>query len=148
LKPDEHGPALCDNKIDGFIYAVGHPSANIQDPTATCGAKLISITGAAVDKLLAAKPYYARTTIPAALYANNPQATETYGVLATLVTSAAIDDETVYQLTKAVFDNFDEFKNLHPALANLAPAQMIKDGNSAPLHAGAARFFKEKLWLK
>jgi TRAP transporter TAXI family solute receptor len=148
LKPDEHGPALCDNKIDGFIYAVGHPSANIQDPTATCGARLISVTGPAVDKLLAARPYYAKATIPAALYANNPQATETYGVLATLVTSAAIDDETVYQLTRAVFDNFDEFKNLHPALANLEPAHMIKDGNSAPLHAGAARFFKEKHWLK
>ena len=148
LKPDEHGPALCDNKIDGFFYAVGHPSANIQDPTATCGAKLISITGSAVDKLVAAKPYYAKATIPAALYANNPQATDTYGVLATLVTSASMNDETVYQLTKAVFDNFDEFKKLHPALANLEAAHMVKDGNSAPLHTGAARFFKEKHWVK
>ena len=42
LKADEHGPALCDNKIDGFFYGVGHPSANIQDPTTTCGAKLVS----------------------------------------------------------------------------------------------------------
>ena len=148
LKPDEHGPALCDNKIDGFFYAVGHPSANIQDPTATCGARLISITGSAVDKLVAAKPYYAKATIPGALYANNPQATDTYGVLATLVTSATMNDETVYQLTKAVFDNFDEFKKLHPALANLEAAHMVKDGNSAPLHAGAARFFKEKQWVK
>lgn len=148
LKPDEHGPALCDDKIDGFFYAVGHPSANIQDPTTTCGAKLISITGSAVDKLLAAKPYYAKATIPAALYANNPQPTETYGVLATLVTSSVIADETVYQLAKAVFDNFEEFKKLHPALANLEPSQMIKNGNSAPLHAGAARFYKEKQWLK
>jgi TRAP transporter TAXI family solute receptor len=148
LKPDEHGPALCDSKIDGLFYAVGHPSANIQDPTATCGAKLISITGSAVDKLVAAKPYYAKATIPAALYANNPQATDTYGVLATLVTSATMNDETVYQLTKAVFDNLDEFKKLHPALANLEAAHMVKDGNSAPLHTGAARFFKEKHWVK
>uniref|UniRef100_UPI003F4B99CD TAXI family TRAP transporter solute-binding subunit n=1 Tax=Thauera sp. AutoDN2 TaxID=3416051 RepID=UPI003F4B99CD len=41
LKPDEHGAALCDNKIDGFAYVVGHPAANIQDPTTTCGAKLV-----------------------------------------------------------------------------------------------------------
>ena len=46
LKADEHGPALCDGKIDGFFYGVGHPSANIQDPTTTCGAKLVSLTGA------------------------------------------------------------------------------------------------------
>lgn len=148
LKPDEHGPALCDNKIDGFFYAVGHPSANIQDPTTTCGARLIGVMGPAVEKLLAAKPYYAKATIPAALYANNSLATDTYGVLATLVTSAKVADETVYQLTRAVFDNFEEFKKLHPALANLEPAQMVKNGNSAPLHAGAIRFYKEKQWLK
>ena len=56
LKADEHGPALCDGKIDGFFYGVGHPSANIQDPTTTCGAKLVSVTGPAVDKLIAEKP--------------------------------------------------------------------------------------------
>jgi hypothetical protein len=148
LKADEHGPALCDNKIDGFYYAVGHPSANIQDPTTTCGAKLIPLTNAAVGKLVADKPYYAKATIPGGMYAANPQATETYGVLATLVTSAKVPDETVYQLVKATFDNFDEFKKLHPAFANLDPAKMVKDGLSAPLHAGAAKYYKEKGWVK
>jgi TRAP transporter TAXI family solute receptor len=148
LKADEHGPALCDNKIDAFFYGVGHPSANIQDPTTTCGAKLVSIAGPAVDKLLADKPYYAKATIKGGLYNNNPADTETYGVLATMVTSAKTPDETVYQLVKAVFDNFNEFKSLHPAFAILDPAKMVKDGNSAPLHPGAARYYKEKGWLK
>ena len=146
LKADEHGPALCDNKIDGFFYGVGHPAANIQDPTTTCGAKLVSLTGPAIDKLVADKPYYAKATIPAGLYKNNPQATETYGVTATLVTSASMPDETVYQLVKSVFDNFNEFKSLHPAFANLEPAKMVKDGLSAPLHPGAEKYFKEKGW--
>jgi TRAP transporter TAXI family solute receptor len=148
LKADEHGPALCDNKIDGFFYGVGHPSANIQDPTTTCGAKLVSVTGPAVDKLLKDYPYYAKATIPAGMYSANPQATETYGVLATLVASTKVPDETVYQLVKATFDNFDEFKKLHPAFANLDPAKMVKDGNSAPLHPGAEKYYKEKGWLK
>jgi TRAP transporter TAXI family solute receptor len=148
LKADEHGPALCDNKIDGFFYGVGHPSANIQDPTTTCGAKLVSITGPAIDKLVGDKPYYAKATIPAGLYKNNPQATETYGVLATLVSSASVPEETVYQLTKAVFENFNEFKSLHPAFANLDPAKMVKDGLSVPLHPGAEKYYKEKGWVK
>jgi len=148
LKADEHGPALCDNKIDAFFYGVGHPSANIQDPTTTCGAKLVSITGPAVDKLIADKPYYAKASIPGGLYANNPQPTETYGVLATVVTSAKAPDEAVYQLVKAVFENFNEFKSLHPAFANLDPAKMVKDGNSAPLHPGAAKYYKEKGWIQ
>jgi TRAP transporter TAXI family solute receptor len=148
LRADEHGPALCDNKIDAFFYGVGHPSANIQDPTTTCGAKLVSIKGAAVDKLLKEKPYYAKATIPGGLYNNNPNPTETYGVLATLVTSAKVPDDVVYQIVKATFDNFNEFKSLHPAFANLDPAKMVKDGNSAPLHPGAAKYYKEKGWLK
>ena len=148
LKADEHGPALCDGKIDGFFYGVGHPSANIQDPTTTCGAKLVSLTGPAIDKLLADKPYYANATIPGGLYPNNPDPTTTYGVLATVVTSAKTPPDTVYQVVKAVFDNFDEFKKLHPALANLKPENMVVDGNSAPLHEGAARYYREKGWLK
>jgi hypothetical protein len=148
LKADEHGPALCDGKIDGFFYAVGHPSANIQDPTTSCGAKLVSLTGPAVDKLVAERPYYAKATIPAGLYPNNPEATQTYGVLATVVSSSKVPADTVYQVVKAVFDNFEEFKKLHPALAHLKPENMVKDGNSAPLHDGAARYYREKGWIK
>jgi TRAP transporter TAXI family solute receptor len=148
LKADEHGPALCDGKIDGFFYAVGHPSANIQDPTTTCGAKLVSLTGPAIDKLVKEKPYYAMATIPAGLYPNNPQATTTYGVLATFVSSSKVPADTIYQVVKAVFDNFDDFKKLHPALANLKPEDMIKNGLSAPLHDGAVKYYKEKGWMK
>ena len=148
LKADEHGPALCDGKIDGFMFGVGHPSANIQDPTTSCGAKLVSITGPAVDRLIADKPYYAKATIPGGLYPNNPDAAQTYGVLATVVASSKTTPETVYQVVKAVFDNFDEFKRLHPALANLRPESMIRDGLSAPLHEGAVRYYREKGWIK
>jgi TRAP transporter TAXI family solute receptor len=148
LKADEHGPALCDGKIDAFFYGVGHPSANIQDPTTTCGARLASITGPFVDKLLADRPYYARATIPAGLYPNNPDAVQTYGVLATVVASAKTPPETVYQVVKAVFDNFEEFKKLHPALANLKPESMVTDGLSAPMHDGATRYYRERGWIK
>lgn len=147
LKADEQGTALCDNKIDGFFYGVGHPSAAIQDPTTTCGAKLVSLTGPAIDSLVKSKSYYAVATIPGGMYAGNPNPTTTYGVLATMVTSAKVPEETVYLITKAVFENFDEFKKLHPAFANLDPKKMVKDGLSAPLHPGAAKYYKEKGWL-
>ena len=148
LKADEHGAALCDGRIDGFFYGVGHPSANIQDPTTSCGAKLVSLTGPAVEKLVKDKPYYAYATIPGGLYPNNPADTKTYGVLATMVSSSRVPADTVYTVVKEVFDNFDELKKLHPALATLSPGRMIKDGLSAPLHEGAIRYYKEKGWLK
>jgi hypothetical protein len=148
LRPDEHGPALCDGKIDGFFYAVGHPSANIQDPTTICGARLVSLTGPAVDKLVKEKPFYAMATIPGGMYPNNPNPTTTYGVQATVVSSAKVPDEVVYVIVKTVFDNLDEFKKLHPALANLKAEDMVKNGLSAPLHPGAAKFYKEKGLIK
>lgn len=148
LKPDEHGAALCDNKIDAFFYVVGHPSANIQDPLTTCGAQLVNITGAAVDKLVAANSYYSDARIPAKTYPSQATELDTYGVLATVVTSAKKSDDEVYLFTKAVFDNIEDFKKLHPAFAGLQPEKMIKAGLSAPLHPGAVRYYKEKGWMK
>src|SRR5262245_11085944 len=140
LRSDEQGAALCDDKIDGFVFLVGHPAANIQDVTTVCGAKLLPVTGPAVDSLLKDKPYYVKAAIPASLYPNNPQAIESYGPTAILVASSKMSATTAYAVVKAVFDNFDEFRRLHPALANLDPAKMVKDGLSAPLHEGAVRY--------
>jgi uncharacterized protein len=147
LRPDEHGPALCDNQIDVFFYAVGHPSANIADPTTTCEAQLVPITGEAIDGLIEANPYYAAVTIPGGTYANNAEDVQTFGVLAVLAASTATPDDAVYALVKAVFENFDTFKSLHPALANLSEENMIVDGLSAPLHPGAERYYQERGWL-
>lgn len=147
LKPDEHGAALCDNKIDGFGFVVGSPAANIQDPTTTCGAKLVAVSGPQVDKLVKDYPYFAHATIPGGVYPGNPEATKTFGVMASFVTSAKVPDNVVYAMVSAVFDNFEEFKKLHPAFSNLDPKDMVGSGMSAPLHPGAVKYYKEKGWM-
>jgi len=147
LKPDEHGPALCAGRIDGFLFAVGFPSGNIQEPTAACGAKLIPLRGPAIDALLQRTPYYARVTIPGGTYPGNTEATETYGVLATLVTSTRVPADVVYVLVKSVFERFDEFRAMHPAFAMVDRAAMLKQGLTAPLHDGAIRYYRDKGWL-
>jgi len=148
LRPDEHGPALCDNRIDAFFYAVGHPSANIQDPTTACGAQLVPITGAGIDKLVQQFPYFSKATIPANMYQGNPNPTETFGVRATLVSSARVPDDVVYNVVKAVGDSFDEFKRLHPALETLTLEAMVQNSNIAPMHPGAEKYFRERGLLK
>jgi TRAP transporter TAXI family solute receptor len=147
LNADEHGAALCANRIDAFFYVVGHPSANVQDPMTACGARLVSITGAGVDRLLGANPYYSQATIPARTYPSQDQRFDTYGMLATMVTTAARSDEEVYVLTRSVFENLDEFRKLHPAFAFLSSDKMRQAGLVAPLHPGAARYFREKGWI-
>ena len=77
------------------------------------------------------------------MYRGNSNDVMTFGVGATFVSSTNTDAAVVYQVVKAVFENFDDFKKLHPAFAVLKKEEMVKDGLSAPLHDGAAKYYKE-----
>lgn len=143
LKAAEQSQALCDNNIDAMIYTVGHPSGSIQEATTACDSVLVNVTGDAVTKLIEENSYYRTATIPGGMYRGNDNDTTTFGVGATFVTSADVPEDVVYEVVKAVFENFDDFTKLHPAFANLKAEEMAKDGLSAPLHPGAEKYFKE-----
>lgn len=143
LQAAEQSQALCDNNIDAMVYTVGHPSGSIQEATTACDAVLVNVTGPVIDMLIAENPYYRSASIPGGMYRGNADATQTFGVGATLVTSASVSEDTVYELVKAVFSDIDGFRALHPAFANLDPKEMANDGLSAPLHPGAERYFRE-----
>lgn len=147
LKGSEMAQALCDGKIDAMIYTIGHPAAAITEAATTCDVELVSVTGAPIDKLVADNPYYRKATVPAGMYKGTDQDVTTFGVGATFITSADVPDDVVYTVVKAVFDNFDDFKALHPAFKNLKEEEMIKDGLSAPLHPGAIKYYKERGWM-
>ncbi|MDJ0949402.1 MAG: TAXI family TRAP transporter solute-binding subunit [Alphaproteobacteria bacterium] len=147
LKSAEQSAALCDNKIDAMVFTVGHPSGSIKEATTSCESVLVNVSGSAVDKLVADNDYYRKATIPGGMYRGNDKDVQTFGVGATFVTSAKVPEKVVYQLVKAVFENFGQFRKLHPAFANLKESEMIKDGLSAPLHPGAAKYYKEKGWM-
>ena len=143
VKAAEAPGLLQDGRIDAFFYTVGHPSGAIKE--ATAGRRkvhFVPITG--VDKLLAKYPYYAKAMIPIELYpgATNTKDVETFGVKATFVTSAKVPDRVVYAITKEVFDNFEDFKKLHPAYQVLTKENML-EGMSAPIHPGAMKYYKE-----
>ena len=146
MKSAETGQALCDDKIDAYFWLVGHPSALTQESLATCESNLVNATGPEIDKLVADNPFYRTAKIPAGMYGSNPDI-ETFGVAATFVSSAKVPDEVVYTVVKAVFENFDQFKALHPAFANLTEQEMISEGLSAPLHDGAVKYYKERGWM-
>ncbi|MCT8621789.1 TAXI family TRAP transporter solute-binding subunit [Glaesserella parasuis] len=147
LKPAEMASMMCDNNLDAITYNVGHPNGALKEAAASCDAHLVPVTGEAIDKLVADHPYYAKATIPGGLYKGTDNPVDTFGVYATLVTSADVDADRVYTVVKAVFDNFDRFKRLHPAFENLKEEEMIKNALSAPLHEGAIRYYKERGWM-
>lgn len=142
LPSREQAQSLCDNRFDAFVFTVGHPSGSISEPVATCGAVLVEVAGEIVDKLVGENDYYFNATIPAGMY-NNEKDVHTFGVGATVVSSTNTPDDVVYQVVKAVFENFEDFKALHPAFAVLDKQAMVSQGNSAPLHEGALRYYRE-----
>lgn len=148
LKASEQSAALCDNQIDAMVYTVGHPSGSIQEATTACDSVLVEVSGEAVSQLVADNAFYRTATIPGGMYRGNDADVATFGVGATFVSSDAVSEDAVYAVVKSVFDNLDDFKSLHPAFANLKAEEMIKDGLSAPLHAGAAKYYREQGWMQ
>ncbi len=143
FKGSEMPKQLCDGNIDVMMYTVGHPAAAIKEASSTCDTKLVNVTGAPIDKLVADNPFYRVATIPGGMYEGTDEDTTTFGVGATFVTSTAVSDDLAYTVAKAVMENIEDFRKLHPAFANLDAKQMVADGLSAPLHPGAARAYKE-----
>ena len=148
LKAAEQSAALCDNQIDAMVYTVGHPSGSIQEATTACDSVLVTVDGDAVTGLIDDNAFYRTATIPGGMYRGSDADTMTFGVGATFVTSDAVSEEAVYTVVKSVFENIDAFRKLHPAFANLQPEEMATAGLSAPLHAGAAKYYKEQGWIE
>ncbi len=147
MKSSETPGALCDNKIDAFFWLVGNPAALNKEATTTCDANFVEVSGKGVDALVKKYPFYGTTVIPGGMYTGNPDDVPTFGVLATFVSSTATPADTIYAVVKSVFDNFEDFKKLHPAFAYLTEKDMISKGISAPLHEGAIRYYKERGWM-
>jgi len=143
LKSAEQAKALCDNKIDAIVFTVGHPSGSIKEAVTSCDSIIVPVTGKEIDKLVKENDYYRTATIPGGMYRGTATDTKTFGVGATFVSSAKVAENVIYNVVKAVFENFDQFKKLHPAFKVLKKEEMIKDGLSAPLHKGAVKYYKE-----
>ena len=148
LKATEQGQALCDNKLDAIVYVVGHPNGSIQEATTACESNLVAVNSPAAMAMVDDTPYFGMRQIPGGMYRQNPDDVDTFGVRATFVTSTDVSEDVVYTLVKSVFDNFTEFKRLHPVFEQLSEQDMVSDGLFAPLHDGASRYYRERGWIE
>lgn len=143
LPSREQAQALCDNEVDAIVFVVGHPTGSIQEPISTCDARLVPVTHDDIEQLVDETPYYLSTEIPGGMYPGHDEPVRTFGVGATLVTTADAPDALVQAVMSAVFDNLDTFRELHPALEILEPETMLREGRSAPVHDAARAYLEE-----
>lgn len=138
---------LCDNQLDAVFWLVGHPSALTQKALASCDVRLVNVWSPQIERLVEQNSFYRRAVIPAKLYGGQTEDIVTFGVGATILTSATVPESVVYNVVKSVFDRIDHFKKLHPAFENLTISEMIKDSLTAPLHKGALKYYRQRGWM-
>lgn len=141
--------AFCNGDFDAFIYAVGVPNAAMARAVGECNGMLVEPDATVVRKLAsAARPYYAKVVIPAGTYWDQQKKVDTFGVMATLLTTESADPKLIDTLVHAVFDDLAGFQARNPAYAASTPELMVAEGLSAPLHPAAEAFYKSKGWVK
>ncbi len=147
LPASQQTMALCQDHVQAMVYMAGHPNRSVAHAIRLCDATLIDVSGTEIDRLVAEQPFYAPTSIPAGTYPGLDQPVATFGTLATVVSSSDVDDALVYGLVKTIFENLDRFRRMHKAFHDLNPEAMVSNGLAAPLHRGAARYYREKGWI-
>jgi TRAP transporter TAXI family solute receptor len=159
LAPAAQISALCQKNIDVMLYTSGNPNGVLQEASQACKVRIIPVDSDTIKAIIEKNPFYVEASIPGGIYAGNPNDIKTFGVNAMLVTSSKTSDNVVYNMTKSVFDNFDNFRTLHPVFLSLKKEDMIggvnsknkggaAEGKFPPIHPGALKYFRETGLLK
>jgi len=147
LKSAEAAGALCNNAIDAFVLTTVHPNEIVKKAIEACDAVLIPVGGSVIDRLVSETPYYFESEIAPGLYKKHEGSITTFGVKGTVVTSKNLDLDIAYWVVKSVFEKLDLLRRQHEAYEGLQVDDM-RTGNTAPVHAGAQRFFQEADMLR
>ena len=140
---NDSAEALKNGTIDAAFVVAGAPTPAVMDLMTAKAAYLVPIDGDIAAKIMANCPYYTPYTVPAGTYKGQDADVTTITVKATLIVSASLDEDTVYEMTKAIFDNVEAIKSAHAKGAELS-IENATSGMTAPFHKGAARYFAEK----
>lgn len=132
--------ALKDGKIDAFFCTAGAPTVAITDLATTTGIVLVEIDAEHLAALQKDYGFYAEYKVPAGTYKGIDTEVSTVAVKATFIVSNTLDEETVYQLTKAIYENAGEYAHEKAAEMTL---EYAVSSISVPFHPGAERYFKE-----
>jgi len=127
--------------VDAAFVTSGIPNPAVTDLSTTHEVKVIPIEGEGMKKLKELYPYYAENTIPKGTYGNKEDV-PTASIMNLLVVRRDMDEETVYRLTKTMFENLDKIQSSHNA-AKAIQLETAKESVPVPFHPGAEKYFKE-----
>jgi TRAP transporter TAXI family solute receptor len=131
-----------DNQIDAGFTVAGVPTPNLMDLTTTKDVTLLNFNKETLDKIIEANPFFVANVIPSGTYRGVDTDTNTVSVMAILVTNDSVPEDVIYNFTKTLFENIADVQNSH-AMAKNIKLETATNGLTAPLHSGAAKYYKE-----
>lgn len=143
LRTSLQAGALCNGQVDAISFVAANPVPVMQEATFACRSRFVPLDQDFAHALIARYPYYVPAEVPGGLYPNNPDPVPTIGVRAIVVASSDTSDDVIYEITKRVFENLAELRTLHLAFATASAEDMLDQCVFAPVHAGAARYYRE-----
>jgi len=142
LSFNDSATALKDDKIDAFFCVAGAPTTAIVELATSNDIRLLEVDDEHADKLIESYPFYTKYKVPGGSYKGVDSDAQTVAVVATYIVSDELDEDLVYKMTKALFENADEIAKAHPKGAELDPEYSVS-GISIPIHPGAQKYYKE-----
>ncbi len=141
LNFNETADALANGDIDAGFWSVGAPTSSILNLSTTHDIAILELSGDEFDSVMAVQPLFARTTLMAGTYEGVPD-TSVLGAANVMTVSSAMDEDLVYAITRAIFENIDDLRAIHPA-ANQTTVDFTLSATPIPLHPGAIRYYEE-----
>ncbi|MFT5060398.1 MAG: TRAP transporter TAXI family solute receptor [Dinoroseobacter sp.] len=142
LNFNETADALANGDIDAGFWSVGAPTSSILNLATTNGIVIIELTDEQIAAARAANSVFAQTTLVGGTYEGVADDVTVIGVPNVLVVSSETSDDTIYAITKAMFDNIADLQAVHPA-ANQTTVELALTASPIPLHLGAIRYYEE-----
>jgi TRAP transporter TAXI family solute receptor len=143
LTATESADFLKDGRIDAAFYTVGVGASAIVDPALMIETMIVPVDGRQADALVKKYPFYSKDHVPAGIYKGVDKDVPTVAVLAILVAKAELEEDVVYKITKAMFENIKSIETAH-AKGKEVKLEKALIGMPIPIHPGAEKFFKEK----
>ncbi len=138
----ESAEGIQNGTLDACFITAGVPNSALQELAFTAGLVLIPVDGEAADRICSKYNFYTKTKIPGGYYKGAENPVPALSIKATLAVSSKLDEETVYLMTKTLFENLEELGNAHAKGKEVSAESAIK-GVSVPFHPGALKYYKE-----
>jgi len=136
--------AFCHGTIQAMVHIGVHPGPSLQQLFRLCKADLVNMNDKDIEKLVNDHPAFININIAADTYPSQPKGVATFGTTVSLIASSDLDEQTVYKIVDAIYNNRKQLKRAHPALSLFTVKAAKKSDAGIQLHPGAAKYFSDQ----